>query len=50
MVLGSASPLIGLLVFQIGINGFYIPMEERNMESAFGQQYLDYKKKVRRWI
>lgn len=50
MVLGSLTPLIGVIVFQIGINGFYIPMEEKNMEAAFGQQYLDYKNKVRRWL
>ena len=26
------------------------PYEERNLEQEFGEKYLDYKKKVRRWI
>jgi protein-S-isoprenylcysteine O-methyltransferase Ste14 len=28
----------------------FIPFEEKNLEQAFGKEYHDYKKKVRRWI
>jgi protein-S-isoprenylcysteine O-methyltransferase Ste14 len=28
----------------------FVAGEEHFMEAAFGQQYLDYKSKVRRWI
>jgi protein-S-isoprenylcysteine O-methyltransferase Ste14 len=27
-----------------------IPEEEETMERIFGEQYLDYKRRVRRWI
>ena len=38
------------VLFVIIIEAMFIPMEEKNLESAFGRKYLDYKKKVRRWI
>jgi protein-S-isoprenylcysteine O-methyltransferase Ste14 len=28
----------------------FIPMEEKNLEKKFGNRYVDYRKKVRRWI
>ena len=39
-------PLLMALILRLG----FIPMEERNMEAALGQPYLDYKTRVRRWI
>ena len=41
-----AVPLLMALILSLG----YIPMEERNLEAALGQSYLDYKARVRRWI
>ncbi|MFW9856936.1 MAG: methyltransferase family protein [Candidatus Thorarchaeota archaeon] len=32
------------------LNRYYIPFEERNLENTFGEEYLKYKQKVRRWI
>jgi protein-S-isoprenylcysteine O-methyltransferase Ste14 len=32
------------------MNKFFIPIEERNLERAYGDQYLAYKDHVRRWI
>lgn len=49
-LMGSAGALIPLLVFILIIRYNFIAGEERFLESAFGQQYLDYKTKVRRWI
>lgn len=43
-VLGSVLPLVLILQFTI------IRREENYLESKFGQQYLDYKSRVRRWI
>lgn len=38
------------LAFFITINATFVPYEEKKLESAFGQEYLDYKKRVRRWL
>jgi protein-S-isoprenylcysteine O-methyltransferase Ste14 len=37
-------------VFILLIHFISIPTEEKMMEDLFGQEYLEYKKKVRRWI
>jgi len=49
-VLGSASPWAVLPVFVALVEWRFIGTEERAMEEAFGQAYLDYKKRVRRWV
>ena len=52
---------VGILVNSLWILGMLFPLfflmsqtvisaEERHLESRFGQQYLDYKKMVRRWL
>ena len=48
--LGSLSPFFFPLIFIIIIEKLFIPMEEENLEKKFGNKYLDYKKRVRRWI
>lgn len=40
------SPLIFVLICQV----LYIPAEEKNLEASFGNEYLQYKRKVRRWL
>ena len=49
-LMGSIGALIPLLIFVLIIRYNFVAGEERFMEAAFGQQYLDYKSKVRRWI
>ncbi len=49
-LMGSVGALIPLLIFMLIIRFNFVAGEERFMEAAFGQQYLDYKSKVRRWI
>jgi protein-S-isoprenylcysteine O-methyltransferase Ste14 len=39
-------PVLVFILFQFDL----IPMEERRMEEAFGEDYLEYKRKVRRWL
>jgi protein-S-isoprenylcysteine O-methyltransferase Ste14 len=50
VLLGSLSPLAAPIIFFIIMNFIFIPFEERLVEKTFGKRYLDYKKKVRRWI
>ncbi|VVB93418.1 Phospholipid methyltransferase [uncultured archaeon] len=48
--LGSLITFIFPVIFAILMDVIFIPVEEKNLEIAFGEKYLDYKKKVRRWI
>jgi protein-S-isoprenylcysteine O-methyltransferase Ste14 len=48
--LGSLSALIVLPIFAVLIEKNFIIREEKSLEKTFGQVYLDYKRKVRRWI
>ena len=63
MYLGMAIILLGVaiihgtlitfvfpIIFIIFMELFFIPFEEKNLERIFGKKYLNYKKKVRRWI
>ena len=47
---GTLTPFLVVPVFMILIDGRFIWPEEMMLEQKFGQGYLDYKKKVRRWI
>ncbi len=38
------------ILFVIIIETRFISMEEKNLENVFGRKYIDYKKKVRRWM
>jgi protein-S-isoprenylcysteine O-methyltransferase Ste14 len=48
--LGSLTTFIVPVLFIILINRFNIAFEEENLERIFGKTYLDYKRRVRRWI
>jgi protein-S-isoprenylcysteine O-methyltransferase Ste14 len=41
-----AVPFLFLIIIEL----VFIPMEEKIMESTFGEQYNEYKKRVHRWI
>lgn len=49
-VLGSFLSLIGLPVFVLYINHYQIMPEEQSLGKIFNEEYLAYKKCVRRWI
>jgi protein-S-isoprenylcysteine O-methyltransferase Ste14 len=42
--------ILACFVFVLLVNGLVIPQEEKLMKEAFGQEYMAYKSKVRRWI
>lgn len=50
VLLGSAVVWFGPLIFFLAANFWYIPHEEEKAAEHFGGPYLDYKKKVRRWL
>jgi len=45
-ILSFLSPIIFFLI----MNFKFVPLEEKIMENLFGEKYLTYKKKVRRWV
>jgi protein-S-isoprenylcysteine O-methyltransferase Ste14 len=49
-LLGSISVLLPVLLFMLVIRNNFVLGEERFLEAAFGQCYLDYKSAVRRWL
>jgi protein-S-isoprenylcysteine O-methyltransferase Ste14 len=48
--LGSALSLALTILYVMYLNRFQIEPEERALTAAFGQEFLDYKQQVRRWI
>ncbi|MBU1245515.1 MAG: isoprenylcysteine carboxylmethyltransferase family protein [Nanoarchaeota archaeon] len=50
ILLGSVITFVFPVLFIVLTNIFTIPIEEKNLEKKFGKEYLDYKKRVRRWI
>jgi protein-S-isoprenylcysteine O-methyltransferase Ste14 len=50
IILETLSPLACVLIFILITDRWYIPFEEKSMIEKFGQDYLNYKLKTRRWI
>ena len=48
--LGSLVTFIFPIIFVIITEKLFIPMEEKNLEKKFGNKYVNYKKRIRRWI
>jgi len=49
-ILGSVMSFIGPIFFIIAMERVFIPEEEKTMKENFGDDYLLYKRKVRKWI
>jgi len=47
---GSIGVLLPVFLFVLIIRNNFVLGEERFLEASFGQQYLDYKSTVRRWL
>lgn len=48
--MGSLTPYVVIVVFAILMDVVFIRVEEKMLEDTFGEAWLQYKKKVRRWI
>lgn len=48
--LGSLSPFLFPIFLFLTANFLIIPLEEQSMNETFGEQYLEYKQHVRRWL
>jgi len=48
--LGSLISFVFPIIFVMIIEKLFIPMEEKNLEKKFGDKYIAYKKRVRKWI
>jgi protein-S-isoprenylcysteine O-methyltransferase Ste14 len=49
-LIGSLPMLVGPLFFLFVMNFYYLPFEEEKMEKTFGESYLNYRQRVRRWL
>jgi len=49
-LMGSVGATLPVIVFILIIRNNFVMGEERFLEASFGQQYLDYKSKVKRWF
>jgi protein-S-isoprenylcysteine O-methyltransferase Ste14 len=47
---GTPPVFLTPLAFFLTLNKVFIPYEEKKMEETFGEDYLDYKRRVRRWV
>ena len=50
VLMGSVGAWLPVPAFVLIIRNNFVLGEERFMEAAFGEQYLDYKSTVRRWL
>ena len=48
--LTSLSPFIVVVIEFLIFDNYFIPQEEKILEKTLGKDYLDYKKKVHRWL
>ena len=50
LLLGSASPYVVVILFAILMELLYIREEESMLEEQFGQEWSQYRSRVRKWI
>jgi protein-S-isoprenylcysteine O-methyltransferase Ste14 len=50
VLLGSLITFLFPITLFLILDRLYIPSEEKVLERIFGKQYLEYKKRVRRWV
>jgi protein-S-isoprenylcysteine O-methyltransferase Ste14 len=50
VLLGSLTPWIGMIIFPFLMHYRFIRIEETMLEAQFGDNWLEYKQKVRRWF
>ena len=50
ITLGSVTPFIITITFAFIINFLFILPEEKSLEETFGKDFIEYKKRIRRWL
>lgn len=50
VLLGSLTPWLPIVPFFVLMNETFVRSEEKTLEDKFGDDYRNYKKRVRRWI
>jgi protein-S-isoprenylcysteine O-methyltransferase Ste14 len=50
LIVRSVTPYAVILVFAILMHGVFIRVEEQMLEKQFGQAWVEYTQKVRRWV
>ena len=50
LLMGALSPLLGVLIFVVTADRWYIAFEERMLERKFGAEFERYRARVRRWM
>ena len=50
LIMNGWLPWLVVLLFTAIIRGFFIRTEEKLMEQTFGEAYVEYRNRVRRWI
>ena len=50
ILLGRLTAVLGVVIFLIVTDRFYIPYEEKMMAAHFGEAWMTYRAKVRRWV
>lgn len=50
MTTGNAFSFINPVLFFLSMHFMFIPFEEEKMHKTFGEDYLEYKKTVRKWF
>jgi len=50
IALGSLSPVLGVLVYVLITDRWYIAQEEKRLTATFGKEYASYQIRTRRWL
>jgi protein-S-isoprenylcysteine O-methyltransferase Ste14 len=50
VLLGSLIVFLFPVLFFVFANLVIVPLEERRMEQMLGEQFIEYKRRVRRWL
>ena len=50
ILMGTLTPFFVILLFAAVVDQIFVKIEERMLAEKFGQYWLDYRSKVRRWL